>query len=204
MFYSVSGEIIHKDEQSVAVLCGGVGFRCFTTRNSLARINAAGVKEVTLFTYLNVREDALDLFGFYTSEELDAFKLLISVSGVGPKAALAILSELTPDAFAVAVASGDTKAITQANGVGPKLAQRIVLELKDKISGVSFISEESSAISSAVSEASSKNNTSEAIAALTALGYSQTEASVAISKLNPELSVEELIKGALKNMTLRF
>jgi Holliday junction DNA helicase RuvA len=204
MFYSVSGEIIHKDEQSVAVLCGGVGFRCFTTRNSLARINAAGVKEVTLFTYLNVREDALDLFGFYTSEELDAFKLLISVSGVGPKAALAILSELTPDAFAVAVASGDTKAITQANGVGPKLAQRIVLELKDKISGVSFISEESSAISSAVSEASSKNNTSEAIAALAALGYSQTEASVAISKLNPELSVEELIKGALKNMTLRF
>lgn len=204
MFYSVSGEIIHKDEQSVAVLCGGVGFRCFTTRNSLARINAAGVKEVTLFTYLNVREDALDLFGFYTSEELDAFKLLIGVSGVGPKAALAILSELTPDAFAVAVASGDTKAITQANGVGPKLAQRIVLELKDKISGVSFISEESSAISSAVSEASSKNNTSEAIAALAALGYSQTEASVAISKLNPELSVEELIKGALKNMTLRF
>ncbi len=204
MFYSVSGEIIHKDDQSVAVLCGGVGFRCFTTRNSLARINAAGVKEVTLFTYLNVREDALDLFGFYTSEELDAFKLLISVSGVGPKAALAILSELTPDAFAVAVASGDTKAITQANGVGPKLAQRIVLELKDKISGVSFISEESSAISSAVSEASSKNNTSEAIAALAALGYSQTEASVAISKLNPELSVEELIKGALKNMTLRF
>ncbi len=204
MFYSVSGEIIHKDDQSVAVLCGGVGFRCFTTRNSLARINAAGVKEVTLFTYLNVREDALDLFGFYTAEELDAFKLLISVSGVGPKAALAILSELTPDAFAVAVASGDTKAITQANGVGPKLAQRIVLELKDKISNVSFISEESSAISSAVSEASSKNNTSEAIAALAALGYSQTEASVAISKLNPELSVEELIKGALKNMTLRF
>ena len=204
MFYSLTGKIIHKDEQSVAVLCGGVGFRCFTTRNSLARINAAGVKEVTLFTYLNVREDALDLFGFYTSEELDAFKLLISVSGVGPKAALAILSELTPDAFAVAVASGDTKAITQANGVGPKLAQRIVLELKDKISGVSFISEESSAISSAVSEASSKNNTSEAIAALAALGYSQTEASVAISKLNPELSVEELIKGALKNMTLRF
>ncbi len=204
MFYSVTGEIIHKDEQSVAVLCGGVGFRCFTTRTSLAKINAAGVKEVTLFTYLNVREDALDLFGFYTAEELDAFKLLISVSGVGPKAALAILSELTPDAFAVAVASGDTKAITQANGVGPKLAQRIVLELKDKISNVSFISEEGSAVSSAVFEASSKNNTSEAIAALTALGYSQTEASVAVSKLNPELSVEELIKGALKNMTLRF
>lgn len=204
MFYSLTGEIIHKDDQSVALLCGGVGFKCFTTRTSLAKINATNIKEVTLFTYLNVREDALDLFGFYTNEELDAFKLLIGVSGVGPKAALAILSELTPDSFAVAVASGDTKAITQANGVGPKLAQRIVLELKDKISSVSFISEESSAVSSAVSAVASKNNTSEAIAALTALGYSQTEASVAVSKLNPELSVEDLIKGALKNMTLRF
>jgi Holliday junction DNA helicase RuvA len=89
------------------------------------------VDDVTLFTHLNVREDALDLFGFITEEELEAFKLLISVSGVGPKAALAILSELTPDAFAVAVASGDTKAITAANGVGPKLAQRVIMELKD-------------------------------------------------------------------------
>ena len=140
----------------------------------------------------------------FTNEELDAFKLLLGVSGVGPKAALAILSELTPDSFAVAVASGDTKAITQANGVGPKLAQRIVLELKDKISNVSFISEKSSTLSSAVSQVGAKNNTSEAIAALTALGYSQTEASVAISKLDQSLSVEELIKGALKNMTLRF
>lgn len=204
MFYSLTGKIIHKDEQSVAILCGSVGFKCFTTRSTLAKINASGNSEETLFTYLNVREDALDLFGFYTNEELDAFKLLLGVSGVGPKAALAILSELTPDSFAVAVASGDTKAITQANGVGPKLAQRIVLELKDKISNVSFISEESSTLSSAVSQVGAKNNTSEAIAALTALGYSQTEASVAISKLDRSLSVEELIKGALKNMTLRF
>ena len=133
MFYSLTGKIIHKDEQSVALLVGGVGFKCFTTRSTLAKINASNNHEETLFTYLNVREDALDLFGFYTNEELDAFKLLLGVSGVGPKAALAILSELTPDSFAVAVASGDTKAITQANGVGPKLAQRIVLELKDKL-----------------------------------------------------------------------
>lgn len=204
MFYSLTGKIIHKDEQSVALLVGGVGFKCFTTRSTLAKINASNNHEETLFTYLNVREDALDLFGFYTNEELDAFKLLLGVSGVGPKAALAILSELTPDSFAVAVASGDTKAITQANGVGPKLAQRIVLELKDKIANVSFISEESSNISSAVSQVSAKSNTQEAIAALTALGYTQTEASVAISKLDQSLSVEDLIKGALKNMTLRF
>ncbi|MBQ7115376.1 MAG: Holliday junction branch migration protein RuvA [Clostridia bacterium] len=203
MFYSLTGKIIYKDEQAIAISCGGVGFKCFTTRNSLAKLSLQS-NEVTVFTHLNVREDALDLFGFATSDELDAFKLLISVSGVGPKAALAILSELTPDAFAVAVASGDAKAITAANGVGPKLAQRVIMELKDKIANVGFISEESSTVSSAVNTANSMSNTSEAIAALTALGYSQTEASVAVSKLSPSLSVEELIKGALKNMTLRF
>ena len=203
MFYSLTGKIIYKDEQTVAISCGGVGFKCFTTRNSLAKLSSQS-GEVTIFTHLNVREDALDLFGFATNDELDAFKLLITVSGVGPKAALAILSELSPDAFAVAVASGDTKAITAANGVGPKLAQRVIMELKDKIANVGFISEESSSVSNAVNTANSMSNTSEAIAALTALGYSQTEASVAVSKLSPNLSVEELIKGALKNMTLRF
>lgn len=203
MFYSLTGKIIYKDEQTVAISCGGVGFKCFTTRNSLAKLSLQS-GEVTVFTHLNVREDALDLFGFATNDELDAFKLLITVSGVGPKAALAILSELTPDAFAVAVASGDSKAITAANGVGPKLAQRVIMELKDKIADVGFISEESNTVSSAVNTANSMSNTSEAIAALTALGYSQTEASVAVSKLSPNLSVEELIKGALKNMTLRF
>ena len=124
MFYSLTGKIIYKDEQTVAISCGGVGFKCFTTRNSLAKLSLQS-GDVTVFTHLNVREDALDLFGFATNDELDAFKLLITVSGVGPKAALAILSELTPDAFAVAVASGDSKAITAANGVGPKLAQYI-------------------------------------------------------------------------------
>ncbi len=204
MFYSLTGKIIHKGEQTVAISCGGVGFKCFTTRNTLSKLSLNDNSDVTVFTHLNVREDALDLFGFATEEELEAFKMLIGVSGVGPKAALAILSELSPDAFAVAVASGDSKAITAANGVGPKLAQRVIMELKDKIANVSFISDESSAVSSAVNTANNMSNTSEAIAALTALGYSQTEASVAVSKLSPSLSVEELIKGALKNMTLRF
>lgn len=204
MFYSLTGKIINISDQSVAILCGGVGFKCFSTRNTLSKLSAEKSDSVTVFTYLNVREDALDLFGFATEQELEAFKLLISVSGVGPKAALAILSELSPDSFAVAVASGDAKAITAANGVGPKLAQRVIMELKDKIGSVSFISEESGAVSNAVSSANSMSNTSEAISALTALGYSQSEASVAVSKLSPSLSVEELIKGALKNMTLRF
>ena len=203
MFYSLTGKLIHKSEQSVAISCGGVGFKCFTTRTTLSKL-AGFSGEVTLFTHLNVREDALDLFGFFTEEELEAFKLLIGVSGVGPKAALAILSELSPDAFAVAVASGDAKAITAANGVGPKLAQRVIMELKDKIAGASFISEESSAVSGAVSAVNNMSNTAEAIAALTSLGYSQTEASVAVSKLSPDMSVEDLIKNALKTMTLRF
>lgn len=203
MFYSLTGKIIYKDEQTVAISCGGVGFKCFTTRNSLAKLSLQN-GEVTVYTHLNVREDALDLFGFATNDELEAFKLLVTVSGVGPKAALAILSELTPDAFAVAVASGDSKAITAANGVGPKLAQRVIMELKDKIANVDFISEEGISVSNAVNTVNSMSNTAEAIAALTALGYSQTEASVAVSKLQPSLSVEELIKGALKNMTLRF
>ncbi len=203
MFHSLTGKLIYIGEQSFAISCGGVGFRCFATRNTLGALNGKN-SDVTVFTHLNVREDALDLFGFLTEQELDAFKLLIGVSGVGPKAALAILSELSPDAFAIAVASGDTKAITAANGVGPKLAQRVIMELKDKISNVSFVSEQSVATSVAVNAVNNMSNTSEAIAALTALGYSQSEASVAVSKLSPELSVEELIKGALKNMTLRF
>lgn len=204
MFYCLTGKLLYKDEQTLAISCGGVGFKCFTTRNTLSSLASCACEDVTVFTYLNVREDALDLFGFATEQELDAFKLLITVSGVGPKAALAILSELTPDSFAVAVASGDAKAITAANGVGQKLAQRVVMELKDKISNVSFISSDSSLVSNAVNTANNNSNTAEAIAALTALGYSQTEASVAISKLSPSLSVEELIKCALKNMTLRF
>ncbi len=204
MFYSLTGKLIYKSEQNVAISCGGVGFKCAITRNTAYSLPSAGIDDVTLFTHLNVREDALDLFGFYTEQELEAFKLLIGVSGVGPKAALAILSELTPDSFAVAVASGDSKAITAANGVGPKLAQRVVMELKDKIGSVSFVSDVAGATSNAVNAVSGMSNTSEAVSALVALGYSQTEASVAISKLSPELSVEELIKCALKNLTIRF
>ncbi|NLA76825.1 MAG: Holliday junction branch migration protein RuvA, partial [Clostridiales bacterium] len=137
MFYSITGNIICSDETGVAVECSGVGFRCMTTFNTLRRLGPVGSK-VTLYTYLNVREDALELFGFYELQELDCFKLLISVSGVGPKAALAILSELTPDRLALCIASGDVKSVTRAQGVGPKIAQRVVLELKDKINAPAF------------------------------------------------------------------
>ena len=133
MFYSLTGKVVAIEDTAVALQCGGIAFRCMTTLNTISKIGRTG-EEATLFTHLNVREDAMDLFGFYTQQELDCFKQLISVSGVGPKAALAILSQLSPDKLALCIASGDVKSITKAQGVGPKLAQRVVLELKDKFS----------------------------------------------------------------------
>ena len=157
---------------------------------------------MTLFTYLSVREDALDLFGFYDKDELDCFKMLIAVSGVGPKAALAILSQLTPGKLALAVAAGDVKAITAAQGVGPKIAQRIFVELKDKLNVFS----DSSAGGSLdfISRAAASSNAAEAIEALTALGFSKSESSIAVGKLDPEDSVDNLIKKALAALSSKL
>lgn len=194
MFYSISGNVIFSDENSAAVECGGVAFRCFTSFNTLRKIGGTGQK-VTLFTYLSVREDALDLFGFFDKTELDCFKMLITVSGVGPKAALAILSQLTPDKLALAVAAGDTKAITAAQGVGPKIAQRIFVELKEKLNVFSDSSVGSTL--DFIAQAKSSSNAAEAIEALTALGFSKSESSIAVGRLNPDDSVDNLIKKAL-------
>ena len=195
MFYSITGEVVFYDTQCVAVNCNGVAFKCFTTMNTLKNIASKG-ETVTLFTYLNVSENALDLFGFYTETEMECFKVLLSVSGVGPKVALAILSELTPDSLALAIASGDSKSITRANGVGPKLAQRIVLELKDKLAAGLDLGSSGIEIESA-----NATNTSEAVSALTMLGYSQSEAASAVGRLDKSLSTEELIKQALKQLS---
>lgn len=201
MFYSLTGNIIYSDLNSVAVECSGVGFKCFTTMNTLRKIGGKSSK-VTLYTYLNVREDALDLFGFADTYELDFFKLLISVSGVGPKAALAILSELNPDKLALCIASGDSKAITKAQGVGPKLAQRVVLELKDKVKGIAHEDAEGYDLAAAEAAASSAAG-SEAVSALMVLGYTQSEAAAAVGKLDQSLTVEEMIKQALKSLAGR-
>lgn len=202
MFYSLTGKLVLKGEQFSAVSCGGVAFKCFTTRNTLASLPETG-SDVTLFTYLSVREDALDLFGFISEEELECFKLLIGVSGVGPKAGLAILSELTPDAFYTAVSTGDGKSITAANGVGPKLAQRVIMELKDKIGAFSFTTE-SAVTQKGASAASQGSGYLEALSALVALGYSQGEAAEALKNADRSLSAELLIKEALKNLVIRF
>lgn len=197
MFYSVTGKVVAIEDNFAAIQCGGIAFRCMTTLNTLSKIGRTG-DEVTLFTYLNVREDAMELFGFYTQQELDSFKMLLSVSGVGPKAALAILSQLSPDKLALCVAAGDVKSITQAQGVGPKLAQRVVLELKDKLSKT--IAAQSGAGDSFFAAPSATGNCSEAIEALVMLGYSRSEAAGAIGKLDKNLPAEELIRLALKSL----
>ncbi|MCM1544286.1 MAG: Holliday junction branch migration protein RuvA [Ruminococcus sp.] len=196
MFYSLTGNVIFSDLSSVAIECSGVGFRCLTSANTMRDIDKT--KKITLYTYLNVREDALDLFGFSTEYELEWFKLLIGVTGVGPKAALAILSELTPEKLALCISAGDVKAITRAQGVGPKIAQRVILELKNKAKSAVTAFDSGSDMLDSVAAVNDAPNTSEAIAALTMLGYTQSEASVAVSKVDPTLSVEEIIRQGLK------
>lgn len=194
MFYCLTGNLIKKGTGFAVVDCGGVGFYCQTSNSTLYDIN--GEKTVTLFTHLNVREDALDLFGFSTEKELEWFKMLITVNGVGPKAALAILSELPPEKLALAISANDVKLIKSAPGIGPKIAQRIILDLKDKVGA--FVSSDDFGEVSKVSAVNDMPNTSEAVAALSMLGYSQSEAAVAVSKVDPSLSVEDIIRQALK------
>lgn len=185
----------------VAVECGGVAFKCFTslcTQRALPRIGETAV----LYTQLNVREDALDLFGFATKAELSCFKMLTAISGVGPKVGLAILSEMTPERVAIAAAGGDSKSFTRAAGVGPKLAQRIILELKDKVKKMGISEDFSPAPGGGVPDASS--HAAEAVRALAVLGYSQSEAAEAVAKHDSALPTEELIRLALKGMASRF
>lgn len=193
MIYSVSGKLIHTESELAVVECGGVGYGCKTTFNTLQKI--AGESEVMLYTCLSVREDAAELYGFADREELKCFRLLISVSGVGPKAALSILSGMNTQQFALCVATADSKALTKVKGIGAKTAQRIILELKDKLAGETISVRGQSAQPAAVSAAGS--NIAEAVTALEVLGYTEGEALSVLSKLDPALPVEELIKKSL-------
>lgn len=196
MIASLRGKLIYTDNAVAVVECGGVGYKCFVTKNTLYNLPQKN-EEVFLHTYMVVREDAMDLYGFESVEELDAFKLITSVNGVGAKIGLALLSEFTASQLTLYIASNDPKALTAASGVGIKLAQRIVLELKDKVG--SLTSGETLEIK-AVGNATLNSNTKEAVAALVSLGYSQSEASLAVGKLDMSLSTEELIKLALKTL----
>ncbi len=198
MIYNVKGNLTYIDSQFVVVECGGIGFKCFTSLNTAKSIGKIG-SEVNLFTYLSVKEDAMDLFGFLTQAELDSFKLLITVSGVGPKAAVSILSELDPDRLAVAIAAGDIKSITKANGVGKKTAERVVLELKDKMVNVATGEVSSAAVSAStiVEESAS----ADAVAALVSLGFSQSDAAVVVGQMDKSLSSDEMIRLGLKQLS---
>ena len=195
MFYSVKGILIHTEPGFAVVECGGVGFKCLTTLNTQRVLPKLG-EQVTLYTHLNVREDALDLFGFATMSELNCFKMLTGVSGVGPKAGLAILSELAPEQVAMAVATGDSKALTRASGVGAKLAQRITLELKDKVKGMQTSGE----VFVPAGVISASSNAAAAVNALAVLGYSPSDAAAVVARFDSSLPVEELIRQSLKSL----
>ena len=198
MFYYVSGTVAHTAPYLAVIDCGGVGYACRTTNHTLSRLKQG--EKAKLYTYLNVREDAMELYGFATENERNCFELLIGVSGVGPKAALSILSAATPESLAMSVITGDEKALTVAPGIGKKIAQRIILELKDKLAK-GQISPGGEAYGGTGVTVIPENKTSEAAAALAVLGYSQGEINLALKGIDLEaLSLEEIIKQALKKM----
>lgn len=188
MYHHLRGILDSAGPGWAVVDCGGVGYYAGVSSNTYRSLPALGEK-VKLLTHYVVREDAAELYGFLTQEELDCFRSMISVSGVGPKAALAILSELTPDRFASAVSAGDYKLLTLANGVGPKLAQRIVLELKGKLGDISELT------GGDVPQV--RGNKAEAAQALEALGMKPREAAAAVASLDGDMTVEQLIAAAL-------
>ena len=197
MFYYVSGTVAHMEPYLAVIDCGGVGYACRTTTYTLSSLKKG--EKGKLYTYLNVREDAMELYGFATQEELNLFQQLISVSGVGPKAALSILSASTPANLALSIITGDEKSLTCAQGVGKKIAQRVILELKDKLSKGQTISAGGAAVGAAVTIIPD-NKLSEAGAALAVLGYSQSEIAVALKGADLEQPLEQIIRQALKKM----
>lgn len=214
MFYYISGKLamlIRDGDRGVAVIdAGGVGYK-FTVSGTTydmmpPHLSVSEAPTVKLFSYMSVREDGVELFGFASQEELSAFKMLISVSGVGPKVALSVLSLLTPEKFALAVCSDDKKTISKANGVGAKTAARIVLELKDKLLKSSLVDSEFSTsvgetATQVPSAAGGRSKLSEAQDALTVLGYTRAQINTVLSSIDTaSLSLEDIIKAALKKL----
>ena len=196
MFYYVSGTVAEIGPNLAVIDCGGVGYACATTNYTISRLKKG--ERAKLFTYLHVREEIFELFGFSSQQELSSFKMLIGVSGVGQKAALAILSSTTPNNLALSIVTGDEKALTAAPGIGKKIAQRIILELKDKLA------KEQTSFSSdgpvPVIAAGGANKAGEASAALAVLGYGTPEIAAALKGVDMEQPLEEIIRQALKKM----
>lgn len=198
MFYFLSGIVAHTAPYLAVIDCGGVGYACHTTSQTLSRLQKG--EKAKLFTHLYVREDIFELYGFASEEERNCFSMLIGVSGVGPKAAISILSAASPEKLAMSIITGDEKALTVAQGIGKKIAQRIILELKDKLAKGQLSAGAESYGGSGITVIP-ENKGAEAAAALAVLGYSQSEVAAALNGLDAEsLSLEELIKQALKKM----
>ena len=202
MIYCLTGKIIKKTLNAVVLSCGGVGYFAQCPASVAGALPGVG-KDATIYTVMSVTENDVSLYGFATEEQQACFEMLTAVSGVGPKVDLAILSVMEPDRVALAISAGDHKAFKAASGVGPKLAQRIVLELKDKVAKgfVEGINLED--VAGAAADTSAAQGAGQAIAALVSLGYSQSEAALAVSKIDGTLPVEEIIKLALRGMAGR-
>lgn len=198
MIYSLRGTLIYYDNISVVIECSGVGYKCTASSKTIAQLPQPG-SEVFLYTYMAVREDAVDLYGFSNLEELNCFKLVTAVSGVGSKTGISIMSAFTPDELYLAVMNSDAKIITKAGGVGLKTAQRIVLELKDKVSNIEL----SGDLESFDNNKSPKNSeqVNDAIEALMTFGYSRSEVTRAVGKVDSLLPTDKIIKEALKQLS---
>ena len=198
MFYYLKGVVGHMAPNLAVIDCGGVGYACRTTSYTLSALQVG--EKAKLFTHLNVREDAMELYGFSTENECNCFRMLIGVSGVGPKAALSILSSTTPEGLATAIITGQEKALTVAPGIGKKIAQRIILELKDKLAKGQLPAAEESFGGSGVTVIP-QDKTSEASAALAGLGYNPAEINAALKGLDLDaLTLEEIVRQALRKM----
>ncbi len=199
MYYYLKGKIAHVEANLAVIDCGGVGYGCRTTTHTISHLKKG--EETTLYTYLNVREDAMELYGFSNIDEKTMFLQLISVSGVGPKAALSILSASNPANLALSIITGDEKALTCAPGIGKKIAQRVILELKDKLAKGQMPSSSGEGYTGSGITLIPENKLSEASAALAVLGYSQSEINIALSGIPmEEMTLEQVIKLALKKM----
>ncbi len=205
MFYYIQGTLAHLDPTFAVIDAHGVGYKLTISGSTHAgmppHLSVNEAPTVKLYTYMAVREDGVELFGFGTESELKAFKMLIGVSGVGPKAAIAILSILTPEKFALAVCTNDTKAISKASGVGAKTAARIVLELHDKISketsGDTLLA---ASLPTVNIGAHNSGKIAEAVEALVVLGYTKSEATNALTSVDPNLELEDMIRMGLKKL----
>lgn len=198
MIYSLRGKLILNQNNIAVIECSGVGYKCFVSNNTAAELPSIN-EEIFILTHMNVKDDGIDLYGFSGKEELECFRMLISISGVGAKVALAILSTHSPDKIALAIANGDDKLLAMSPGVGKKTAGRIILELKDKITKLTGeVGVSTNGVS--VGQPSGASNVAQAINALTVLGYAASEVVPIITKFDSNIKTEELIRMTLKEL----